>query len=672
MLVVEDLHWADPTTREVLEGLVRQIESGESQRLLVLATSRDWAPTGASVVKLPALSDDEVAEMVDHRMPEGEPASEEVVRQVVSRSDGVPLFVEEVAHMIVGALKAGDRSLAERAIPDTVEALLQARLDSLGSGACEATHVAAAIGREFDFELLRSATRHGDRALRDELEELIAAGMVVTRLRAGEERYAFRHALIREVAWRAMPRDDRASCHSRIAVYLERERPSFAQEYPELIAHHLSHGGLHARAAEQWNVAGRRALARAAYAESIARLQKGLDDARALGDSREALHLEMALRESLGMAYYSTLGYGHPSVEETFTHLESLSDELGEEVSFETLYGIWGVRFMLGRVEETAVLVEQFRARADDESEPMAKLYAHGCAGLRAAMMGELAQADMELARSTDECEIYAESIHLDRLPYGGAVHPPAWWAWVCLMRGSPRRARDAMARMLAVARRLENAYGDAVAGHFESLFATELDDVEGARKAAERQIAFSDEQHILLWKLCSQCIHGWAVARSGEPEAGLAELDACLALLGGIGMRTASSTFYALRAEAELLAGQAARALATSREGLALAETSLDRYYVSPLKRFTARAHLALGDRAEAEAAYREAIDLARRGGAGWYELRAGTELAELMEEEGRPEEARAVIVPISQRFDREEASPPIVRARLLVERLG
>jgi class 3 adenylate cyclase/tetratricopeptide (TPR) repeat protein len=676
-VVLEDLHWADPSTRGLLAHLLLMLrqEAARKPRLLLLFTTRGWAPEDASVVALPPLSFDAIVELVRSGLSPDASLAPEILDLIVQRSDGVPLFVEEVTRELREPRGEGEdsESAAADSIPDSLEALLQARLDTLSDHARDTTQVAAALGREFDYELLRAVV--GDpsqKALDQDLAELAREGFVFTRHTPTGQRCVFRHALIREAAYDTMLRDTRRACHARIAETLRSEFPKIASGEPQTLAVHLGEAGEHEQAAAAWHAAGRLAMDRAAYQEAISRFQKGLKALESLPQNRDRRHRELALLESLGMAYYSGLGYGAPQVEETFSRAESICEDLGEHVPLQILYGIWGVRFAQGDVAATAALVSRFLQFADGSEEPLAALYAHGCHGLRAGVLGELETADEQLALSTAECEAPENVHHIEALPYGGAVHPPAWWAWVLCWRGCVDRAREVCARMHAIDERLANAYGHAVTGHFSALVAQELEDVDAARELAEQQVAFSEEQKIVLWMLCSQCIRGWALSRRGEARAGIREIEQSLAMLRAIGFRTASSTFLARLADARLQAGDHEAGLASVKEGLALAETSLDRYYLAQLHRTGGLLKQAMGEREGALAAFREAIQAARGQGALWFELQAATDLARQLGESGRREDGQRVLGDVLGRISEGADTSPVQSARALLKQLA
>src|SRR4029450_3847266 len=241
------------------------------------------------------------------------------------------------------------------------------------------------VDGEADYELLRAvAEGRGVSGLEQHVAELSRRGFLVSRHSLGGERYVFRHALIRDAAYRTMLRTTRRSCHAQVAEVLERDFPEIVEREPETLALHQAGAARCAEAAMSWLKAGRQAVACAAYPEAIGQLRKGLQALESLPASRDRSHREVQLLESLGMAYYSTMGYAVPQVEETFGRAASICHELGEEVPLQILYGIWSVRFVRGDVVETAEIVSRMLERADRAEEPLSALYAHGCYGLRA------------------------------------------------------------------------------------------------------------------------------------------------------------------------------------------------------------------------------------------------------------------------------------------------
>jgi TOMM system kinase/cyclase fusion protein len=669
VLVLEDLHWADPSTQGLLNYLIAAMRQDPARqpRLLLLFTTRGWAPEDASVVALPPLTRNAIVELVHSGLDASiEPA---LLDLIVVRSDGVPLFVEEVTRDLRGARPR--RGTAD-AIPDSLAGLLQARLDVISAEARETTQMAAAFGREFEEEHLRAACRDVDAAtIGRHLAELLREGFLLSRPTPRGQRYVFRHVLIREAAYDTMLRSKRRQCHDRIARTLQRDFPKVVAEEPQILALHLGEAGHHEEAAEVWHRAGLQALARAAYQEAISRFQKGLAGLETLSESSERLRREVVLLESMGMAYYSSLGYGAPQVEETFARAQAICDQLGADVPLQTLYGVWGVRFTQGDVDATAAIVSRLRQLARSSDEPLAALYAHGTHGLRAALLGELDTADEELARSTAECEAPGRFQHIQALPYGGPVHPPAWWSWVLCWRGDVDRARTVRERMRKLDDRLGNVYGHAVAGHFGALVAQELDDVDEARTLIGNQLAFTAEQQILLWLFCAQHVHGWVMARDGSPAEGIAAMEQALAMLQAVGFCSAKSTFLARLAEAKLLAGDHAGGLASVEEGLAMAETTLDRYYGSQLHRIGARIRQAMGELGAAERGFEEAIRVAHAQGARWFELQAATDLARQLGEAGRRDEGRRRLGEVLARIDEGADTRPVAAARELVAEL-
>jgi predicted ATPase len=371
-------------------------------------------------------------------------------------------------------------------------------------------------------------------------------------------------------------------------------------------------------------------MAKGGYAEAIRPFERGLAALAGVEDAGARARLEFEITGSLGNALIATMGYAAPRVHETFARASALCDQLGEDVPLEVLYGVWSVHLVRGDVEATAALLPRFVGLAERTRDALVELTAHAVVGLRALLTGDLSGAERELDRAVQILDQPGSLDLLRQLPYSGAVYPIAWRTLLLLYRGSPQRALASRDRLNEVAARIGDPYGVAVAGHFSALLARDLGDAAGARELAERQIAWSREQKILLWQSSSECIRGWARAVSGDP-AGVPDLAGNVALLRAIGLRTTLPTLLAFVAEAELAAGHTGEALAAVADARALCAATLDRYYLAELHRIEGVARLAAGDPVAARTCLSEALETARRQGAPWFALRASTELARL-----------------------------------------
>ncbi len=647
VLVVEDLHWADPTTLALLEQLLQGVGSAaaatpdSTPRLFLVCTARptfDVPPGFAPTIAIPLsrLQPADVATMVGTiadatELPPG------VLDDVVARADGIPLFVEEIARVLVEhdeGVEPDQR--AAPVVPATLRDLLMARLEGLSRGARETAQLAATLGREFRWEHLRALASASDGVLREDLRELTDAGLVHQRARIRSERYVFKHALVRDAAYEAMSRAARIDAHDRVATTLEQLFPDVALDRPELLAHHCELAGRTVQAAEQWKRSGDRTMARGAYVESLRHFQRGLGLVEQAPARATLGALELGLVESLGTALLSTQGYASPEVESTFARAQAVCDRLGEEVPVRALHGIWGVHISRGNRDAVREILPRFHRMAERSGDPVSQLTAHAHTGLAAFLAGDFPAARTALAAAVPYYDSDGYRAFLAEYGYDGGLYSYAYLAWTAWITGDAAEARQVRSEMLALAARSRNPYGLAIALGFAANVAHGLGDVTGARDFSARAIAHATEQKLYLWLGPATCMHGWALVADGEPDAGHMMIQQGLGLFHMVGLRTTYPFHLALQAEAHLACGAIDAGLAAVDEGLGMIAEYVDRFYEAELRRLRGALLLARGDRDAGRADLVAAHALAERQGAPAFALRAALALATLHHADG------------------------------------
>ncbi|MBI3301055.1 MAG: AAA family ATPase [Deltaproteobacteria bacterium] len=402
----EDLHWADPSTLELLHLFIDQVPTA---RLLALLTFRPefTPPWGTrsylSQITLSRLDRKQGREMVE-KVTGGKALPVEVVQQIVTKTDGVPLFVEELTKMVlesgldVGAPHASPS--LPLAIPATLHDSLMARLDRLAT-AKEVAQLGATLGREFTYELLQAVSLLDEATLQKELAQLVGAELLYQRGLPPQVRYFFKHALIQEAAYQSLLRSTRQQYHKQIAQVLEERFPETMETQPELVAHHYTEGGLVGQAIPYWQKAGQRAVERSGNSEAISHLTKGLELLKTLPDTPERLQQELTLRLTLGEPLLVTKGYAALEVEQTYGRARELCRQVGETPQlFPALGGLW--QFYLNRAEYQTVreLGEQLLTLAQNVQDPALLLSAHDALGQTFYLLGEFAQAQPHLEQS--------------------------------------------------------------------------------------------------------------------------------------------------------------------------------------------------------------------------------------------------------------------------------
>ena len=666
-LVVEDLHWADPTTLELLTLLVQELRSAavvpttSSLRLCVVLTARPeftppWSIEDVAAVALPRLAREEVEEMMRAGLVGGVALPRALLGRVVARSDGIPLFVEEVTRVLV---EAGGRAEEEwRAgegldieIPPTLRGLLAERLDRLSPSARETAQLASVLGREFQYDLLRAVARTEDPLVRVDVRELVDAGLLFPRRAIRIESYVFKHSLVRDAAYESMTRARRRQLHGRVAVTLGQRFPEVGRDQPEILALHHERADETRAAVECWLRAGDRARRAAAYVEATAQLEHALAVLETEPPSVSRSHLEIEVLTALGTTLLSTQGYGAEEVERTFARARDLADTLAEDVSFKVLQGLTGMHITRGDREAVAALVprlERLAARADDT---VASITGHALLGVATFWTGEFTAAHEHSSVSirlygTEEFQTFARDYGYDAGLFCYAYDMMALWTLGCADQAEALRRE-----MLAIAEKSRNPYSLAVALGFGTTVSHDRGEPELTLAQAARLAALATEQHLYAWLSIVFCAQGGAALQQGDPEAALAQIRQGLALLQGAGMRGSYGYYLVYLAAAHLAAGQHDEGLAVVEEGLGLCDTLLGRFHEAELWRLRGELRGARGEAREAEAAFTQALAVARRQEARAFELRAATGLARLLAAEGRRGEAQRILEPVFAR---------------------
>jgi tetratricopeptide (TPR) repeat protein len=686
-LIVEDLHWADPTTLALLGRLVQEVKAaqligGESgPRLLAVFTARsEFEPPWSALVTsdLPRLSGSQVGEMIDAILGTKGRLPEVLLEQVVSRADGVPFFVEQVTRALIerGALVeqggADPEAPSPFEIPSSLRGLLTARLDVLSPDASETAQLAAAVGREFDYELLEAVSLKDGAVLRRDLAELSGAGIVLPRRGSSGENYVFKHALLRDVAYELMLRSERRRCHGQIARVLQERFPEVEAHQPEVLAHHFEGAGEFYAAVDLRKSAGDRATARGAYLEAIRHFERGLELLKTQKQSRDCTQRELGLTESLGSVLQSTRGYGVPEVEETFARARQLCDALGGDIPFRVLWGLWAVQLVRGDKRETAAVLKHLRRRAETRRDPVSLLSAHTAAGYHAYYRGDFSEAFSESSEAlawypSPEFQAFVRDYGYDIGIYAFAT------VMVSLSSlGYAEQALEVGRRMMSIAEEGGNPYSVAIArGHLMN-FLRELGDLETTLEMVDQQIAEVKEQGISYWLGPAICARGWLWARRGDLEQGIAEIQQGLDFSRGIGLRTGLPYLLGGLAEAQLWAENAEAGLAAVDEGLGLCGTLFDRFDESELVRLKGELLRLRGEDDESEAHFRRALDLARRREGEAHELRAASSLAKLLGDRGERQEAKELLGGVYDWFKEGADASTLRTARELLDSLA
>ncbi|MBZ4418667.1 protein kinase [Myxococcus sp. RHSTA-1-4] len=626
VFLMEDLHWADPSTLEFLGVLLGHVRDS---RLCVLLTARpEFRPgwegrPGFHALELGPLSVEESAALV------GEVARErslpaEVVERLTARADGIPLFLEEVTRMLL------ERTGPEVGIPATLRELLLARLDRLSSRAKALARLAATLGREFPLERLRAVSFLEERALPRELDALERAGVLFRQGAPPHVTYAFRHALFQEAAYQSLLRKTRRSYHARIARVLDERFPELRETEPELLAHHATQAGVWERAVEMWRRAGQRAAAKSAFAEATGHFTQALALVSNLPPSRDRDHLEVALRVELGQVLVSTRGFTAPEVEAVYVRARELCEQLGE-TSLCVLWGLFTLMLIRGDREGTERLAALLQRLAETRDEPKTRMLAHAKLSTWAFWRGEYALSRYHGGQVKRLAARHGLAEFMPPIRGGeqgfiteSMLYATLFTAYSELLMGQVEQARRDYAKALDLANAMLHPYATTIALVYGAELAYELGEVEEAFEASGRALTLCAERGLLFLHAKAQCIRGGAAALLGRTEEGLASAREGFQSLSLAGARMVLPYYAEYRVQACLSQGALDEGRAVVREALDTAEVTGTRCAVPELWRLAGELSLRAGEPEAAREALMRARTTAHALGAVLHEARA------------------------------------------------
>ena len=684
LALYEDVHWIDPSTLELL-GLV--IERARALPVLVLITFRpEFQPPWTSQAHVTTLSMSRLgrrqgADLVA-RVTGDKPLPAEVVEQIVARTDGVPLFVEELTKTVLesGLLAdAGDHyelsgPLPPRAIPTTLHDSLIARLDRSAS-VKEVAQIGAVIGREFSHKLLGAVSPMAADQLGDALEQLVQSELVFRRGEAPEATYSFKHALVQDAAYQSLLKSKRQELHARIAQALEQQSTDAGEPGPEVLAQHFTDARLAARAVPYWRRAGELAAGRSADLEAIAHLSKGLDLVQTLPDAAERLDEELALRLAIGGPLIATEGIATPEVERTYSRASALCEQLGRSAElFPVLRGLWNCYFVRGELQRAHELAVRLVALAEEQGAPLRRALARRALGTSLFYFGRFADAASELNQGIaidDAVAAWEDPAHLLLYTERAGVMCRLYLAWTLWFLGFPAKALKTMEAGLALSQRLSHAYSLAFAQNYAAFLHCFRREFAAAHRRAEATVDLAREHRLPQWLAQTSICQGFALVGLGQPEQGIAELRAGLAAWTATGSRVLGAQWLGLLAEAHLRAGQSDEALTALDRAAEAATATGESHYQAEIYRLRGVLLGETGENAEATAWLQRAIDTAHSQQAKSLELRAATSLARLWSEQGKRAQARDLLAPVYGWFTEGFDTADLKEARALLDEL-
>jgi class 3 adenylate cyclase/predicted ATPase len=665
VLLVEDLHWCDASSLELLGRIIAQ---GATARVLFVATARPeftapWpARSNLTTVQLARLTRRQAREMVTTLLSDKLPA--ETVDALVARADGVPLYVEELTKAVAepGASRGAD------AIPSTLAGSLMARLDRL-SAAKEVAQRAAVLGREFGYPLLAAVAGMDDAGLRQGLARLVDAEIVFQRGEPPEATYTFKHALVQEAAYESLLKRTRQQLHGRVVDVLRERFPERVDAEPELVARHAEAAGRSDDAITYYGQAGERAQARSAHEEAIGQLRKaiGLLATQPAGAERDAR--ELSLQLALGGSLIAARGYAHPEMTAAYERAAALATAVGDAVRLGVArMGLAVCYINRGEVERGRALAAELLVAAEARGDREQALFGHQNVAVSEQYQGKFASS---LAHCERAIALYDPGQHRRLLGSDQGIPALNHSAWNLWYLGQPDAALARAREAASLAHRLNDPFGLAYVLFFETALHWWRRDLAAVRERAAEVVALSETQGFPLWLGLGRALHAAARVVTGNAGA-LPEVLNGMVLVGETGSQANAPSFLAVLSDAQRAAGQLAEAQGTVATALAVAAQTGQPFFDADLHRLDGDLLLATGGPAdEAAARYHRALAIAREQGARSLELRAATSLARLWRDQGKRAEARDLLAPVYGWFTEGFDTRDLIDAKALLDEL-
>jgi class 3 adenylate cyclase/predicted ATPase len=690
LMIFEDAHWSDPTS---LEAIGRTVERLRTLGVLLIITHRpEFEPPWigrpyVTALTLNRLSERDITAMID-RVTGNKTLPEKIRQDIIERTDGVPLFVEEMTKAVLEAESEGEaqRTIATvpspaLAVPASLHASLMARLDRLGP-AKEVAQIGSAIGREFSHVLLASVVSKPERELASSLDRLIAAGLLFRQGLPPHATYLFKHALVQDAAYGTLLREPRRALHARIAKALESGFADIAVNRPEILARHCTDAGLHEKAAGLWGKAGQRSLERSALVEATAQFKQGLDLITTLPATpalrREQIKLQVALITPL----IHIKGYSAPETKTAAERARLLieqAERLGEPpedplLLFDVLYGFWYANLGAFNGDALCDLAAQYLALAEKQRATIPLIVGHRLVGSSSLHTGDFVDSRAHFDQALSRYDADKHRSLATRFGQDIQVSILSFRSITLWMLGYPEAALTDADYVVKDAREIGHALSLIYALTVTSVPHLLIGNYALVKAQTEEAVAMAEEVGEVFWKAMGAILQGRVLATTGRASDAVHQIDSGLTAA----YRSTGATVwlpkvlsYLGKAYADL--GQFDDAWRYIGEAMTLAETTKETWFGAEVNRIAGEIAL-LGqqnDSAKAEGHFERALAVARQQQAKSWELRASTSLARLWRDQGKLQQARELLAPVYGWFTEGLDTRDLKDAKALLEEL-
>jgi len=688
LLIFEDAHWADPTSLELLGRLV---DSMQALRALLIVTFRpEFIPPWIGQPRVTALTVNRLSEGDLNVMIEwlaGDKTLPASIRQdIIERTDGIPLFVEEMTKAVLEAeagcaaeQKIGAIPASARAVPATLHASLMARLDRLGDAKVVA-QIGAVIGREFPYAVLASLTNRSEGELAAALERLIAAGLLFRQGVPPHARYVFKHALVRDAAYGTLLREPRRALHARIVDILESQFAEIADNQPELLARHCTEAGLIEKAASLWAKAGHRSLERSALVEAAEQLTRALSQIATLPATPASRREQIKLQVALANALMHVKGYA--TAEATAAEAQALllieqSEARGEVLEdplllFSVLYGFWAASYVAFDGDAMRERAAAFLARAVNQGAAIPLLVGHRIMGFSLMLTGNIAGGRAHFDKAITLYDPIEHRPLATRFGVDVGVSVLSYRSIASWLLGFPEAmladANRALERARATGQAatlmfglLHTSLGHLLCGNFAA-----------ASAEADELVTLAEDKGASFWEALGTAMQGCNFATTGNARAAIEMITVGLAALRASGATLWAPLHLTYLAKAYADLGELEAARRRIGEAMTAVEVTSERWWEPEVRRAAGEIALRSATAKEAEVHFARALAVARKQQARSWELRAAMSMARLWHDQGKRDEAYDLLAPVYSWFTEGVHTHDLENARSLLQALA
>ena len=688
LMIFEDAHWTDPTSLEVLG---RTVDRLRTLGVLLIVTYRpEFEPPWidrpyVTALNLNRLGEREIAAMID-RVTGNKPLPDSIRQDIIERTDGIPLFVEEITKAV---LEAGRQEAAERAIaaipsssvavPASLHSSLLARLDRLGP-AKEVAQIGAAIGRDFSHTLLAAVARKPEAELQSALNRLTEAGLLFRQGIPPHATYLFKHALVQDAAYGTLLREPRRSLHARIAEVLENDFTDIAESQPEVLARHCTEAGLIQKAAGFWGAAGQRSLRLSANVEAVKQLTHALNQISSVPASPVSRRDQIRFQVAYANALMHTKGYAAPETKMAFDQARELTgraEALGEPsenplLLFSILYGMWAANFVAFKGHALRELSAQFLALAEKQTASAPIMIGHRLVATSLTFTGDLVEGRVHYDRAL---AIYDPTEHRSlatRFGQDVGVVILSFRSWALWLLGYPEASRRDIESALKNARDIGHAptlmYSLFCAAGMEIYHGNYLK----ANELANELLALAEEKDAMLWKAASLTYQGCISVLTGKDRGAVDQLTSGIRAWRSTGATLWMPLYLPFLASACATLGQFDDAWHCIEEAMTAA--TKEAWWEAEVNRVAGEIALCATepDIAKAQGYFERALAVARQQKAKSWELRAAMSMARLWRDQGKVQQARELLAPVYGWFTEGFNTRDLKEAKALLEELA